>query len=301
MSSRGGPDGQRQLRLVSRILLNGLTNALKFCKNGPIVLSLSASGNEIITTITDSGLGFDDSTLPHLLEPFTKGHDYAPGAGLGLHIATRILEQVGGTLQIRSALGKGTVFEATMPVSISHMPPVGPGSKRKKKSQIMKEIALADPIALQALAITQSEAVSPDLPTPPLRVMIVDDNLICRRILTKALKRSATPILTQEADNGQVAVDLYPTFKPELVLTDVSMPIMDGVTAAQHMRRIGSEKGFAPCKVYAITGLGLSDPRLKAAGLLGSAALDGWLIKGQDDVASINRIISDLWKEKTAE
>lgn len=281
------------------ILLNGLTNALKFCKNGSVVISLSKQDGSLIMTITDSGAGFDDKTLPFLLEPFTKGHDFTPGAGLGLHITKLLVELIGGSMSIHSTPNVGTTFQVTMPVafSTSH---VSTGSSRPTRhSLVIKEIVYTPPPTSNDDAMVHASSSPPDAPAP-LRVMVVDDNLICRRVLSKALKRNVIPIVTKEADNGQLAVDLYPTFQPDLVLTDVSMPVMDGVTAAQHMRRIGIEQQLAPCKIHAITGLGLSDPRMKTAGLLGSAALDGWLVKGQDDLAAINAIISDLWAQKTA-
>jgi CheY-like chemotaxis protein len=93
-------------------------------------------------------------------------------------------------------------------------------------------------------------------------------------------------------------LDYFPTFNPDLVLTDVSMPIMDGITSAELMRTVSAERKMKECKIYAITGLGSTDPRLKTVALNGTAALDGWLVKGKDDLKVISRIVEDVYEEK---
>lgn len=119
-----------------------------------------------------------------------------------------------------------------------------------------------------------------------IRILIVDDNAVCRLVLGKAIKRLDIPIVTAEAENGQSAVAIFASFEPDIVLTDVSMPITDGVMAAQHT--------ISPCRIYAITGLASSDPRIKIAGRNGVVALDGWLVKGHDDLTAVNNIIKNL-------
>jgi CheY-like chemotaxis protein len=131
----------------------------------------------------------------------------------------------------------------------------------------------------------------------PLKILVVDDNTLCRRILVKGLRKSATPVEIREAADGQAALEAYIDFAPDLVLTDVSMPVMDGVTSAQLMRIAARERQWPDCKIYAITGLGSADPRLKSVALHGTAALDGWLVKGHDDLSVICRIVAEVWKE----
>jgi signal transduction histidine kinase len=101
-----------------RILLNGLTNAAKFCKDGPIVLSLTGDDKRslLVIKITDSGIGFDEKILPYLLKAFTKTDANSPGAGLGLHTTKSMVETLGGVLELQSKRGVGTVFKVTLPV-----------------------------------------------------------------------------------------------------------------------------------------------------------------------------------------
>ncbi|KAJ7485409.1 hypothetical protein FB451DRAFT_1229641 [Mycena latifolia] len=118
-----------------------------------------------------------------------------------------------------------------------------------------------------------------------LRILVVDDNAISRKILVAMLKRlNAT---AYQADDGLAALDVFKEVHPHAVWTDISMPRMDGVTSAKEMRRMEREKGWSPSHIVAITGLGLSDENIRQEALLGPAALDAWLIKGQTTMSSL--------------
>ncbi|KAJ7266939.1 hypothetical protein B0H12DRAFT_1320915 [Mycena haematopus] len=112
------------------------------------------------------------------------------------------------------------------------------------------------------------------------RDALTDNYAISRKILVAMLKRlNAT---AHQADDGINAVEVFREVQPHVVWTDVSMPRMDGVTAAGEMRKIERERGWDPSHIVAITGLGLSDERMTREAMLGPAALNGWLIKGQN-------------------
>jgi CheY-like chemotaxis protein len=258
-------------------------------------MSLLSSGNEnIVMRVKDAGTGFDEATLPRLLEPFTKDDWHTPGAGLGLHITQNLVHSLGGKLRLTSQIGLGTSFEVTVPCRLNH--------HRLSGSVVREVIRPSTPTHPPAPISTSSKTCSSrhtDLPsTSAIRILVVDDNALCRRILVKGLKKGKTPIDTCEAADGQAALDCFPTFNPDLVLTDVSMPIMDGITSAELMRSVSAERKMKECKIYAITGLGSTDPRLKTVALNGSAALDGWLVKGKDDLKVISRIVEDVYEEK---
>lgn len=301
------------------MLLNGITNALKFCRNDAISISLATTPDgTLVTNITDRGIGLDEEQLPFLFRAFTKAHDYTPGAGLGLHISQRLVHEMGGFLNITSNEKTGTAFQFSLPSVMRNPSSPSTNSSVDDVSDLLASLSAGtgseNSIRSNDRHRNSTPTPSPPLPTDgsppmppihslesvqPLRVLVVDDNALCRRILIKTLKRFPVAISTIEACDGQEALEHFPSFAPHLVLTDVSMPIMDGVTSAQHMRRITTERQMEPCKIYAISGLGLSDPRLKAAGLQGSAELDGWLVKGQDDLAAVSRIVADLWEVQT--
>ncbi|OCF31993.1 hypothetical protein I317_06721 [Kwoniella heveanensis CBS 569] len=319
-----------------RIVINALSNAMKFCKTGTIALSLSTTpdSQQLITRITDTGIGIDEKMLRRVLEPFTKQDPHSPGAGLGLYITQNLIKRMGGTFAIESKLGEGTTFEAIIPIhfqtTTTHVDrsvlvrqdlhAVDPSPVRTRAALLGHDAArdgsisstrrapitpdaktmivkAAKPVALKSTSDPSARKSSAKSDKSPLRVMVVDDNRICLRVLATALKKGPTPVLCKEAIDGQQAVDAFADFRPDLVLTDVSMPVMDGVTAAGKMRGISEEMGLPPCKIYALTGLGSSDPRLKSIGMAGSAALNGWLVKGQDDLKVIHGIVSQVNEE----
>jgi signal transduction histidine kinase/CheY-like chemotaxis protein len=279
--------------LRSRLLVNGLSNALKFCKSGPIYMSLSAKNGEVTMSVRDSGVGFAETSIPRLLEPFTKDDWHTPGAGLGLHITNKIAHSLGGRLSLSSSPGVGTTFKINAPITfISCDNPLASYSMTR---EMLKSPYL--PIGVEDTPKSPIEpvfaATLPSLKT--LKVLVVDDNALCRRILAKGLGKAATPTDIRQASDGQAALDVFVEFQPDLVLTDVSMPVMDGVTSAEFMRTAARERAWKDCKIYAITGLGSADPRLKSVALHGTAALDGWLVKGQDDLTVICRIVAEVW------
>jgi CheY-like chemotaxis protein len=259
-------------------------------------MSLLSSGSEnIVVRVKDAGAGFDEATLPRLLEPFTKDDWHTPGAGLGLHITQNLVHSLGGKLRLTSQIGIGTLFEVTVPCRLNH--------QRRSESIIHEVIRPSTPTPARPAPVSTipnpGQAESNGLTsTSSIRILVVDDNALCRRILVKGLKKGKTPIETCEAADGQAALDYFPTFNPDLVLTDVSMPIMDGITSAELMRTVSAERKMKECKIYAITGLGSTDPRLKTVALNGTAALDGWLVKGKDDLKVISRIVEDVYEEK---
>lgn len=257
-------------------------------------MSLLSSGNEtVVMRVKDTGTGFDESTLPRLLEPFTKDDWHTPGAGLGLHITQNLVHSLGGKLRLTSQIGVGTLFEVTVPCRLTHLSSTSTPTVR----EIIRP-STPTSVPMSSTINTSSSSTTTSGSTSSIKILVVDDNALCRRILVKGLKKGKTPIETCEAADGQAALDCFPNFNPDLVLTDVSMPIMDGITSAELMRSVSAEKKMKECKIYAITGLGSTDPRLKTVALDGVAALDGWLVKGKDDLKVISRIVEDVFEEK---
>jgi CheY-like chemotaxis protein len=315
LASSGEYDMIRRLgNTDDSVLINGLTNAMKFCQSGSIVVRLRSHLDNLVVLITDTGVGFDESEMPLVLQPFKKLDINSPGAGLGLYITKAMLEKAGGSLVLRSEKGKGTTFEAMLPVSWA-VPEADSSIARHEllrrqirpnetKNVTQSAIPHTEPSAAVKDTIesspnpTTSQTASPDSSTKTkgrfesLRVLIVDDNHICLALLSKSLRKASTPIELREASGGLQAVDLFRQFNPELVFTDVSMPGLDGISAAEQMRRHETQESLPRSAIYAVTALGETDARSKSKGMNGSADLDGWLVKGQD-LARVARDIAD--------
>lgn len=369
--------------ITCRVLINGLSNAIKYSKDRPVVirLSLQAEEKQIVLEITDIGDGIPAQSLEKLFKPFVKNDDSVPGAGLGLHISRQLVERMSGSLDLDSEVGRGTTFRVLLPGGV-HPPvsqnglikcdivtPPAPGGSRlptistttSEASQASgkayeSEVSLTPELSTHSSSEEEATPSGSKLYTPGqtrpkelspthsstmssmtphdvqrdktslagetyqslMRVLIVDDNEICRKLLRAGLRRSPIPSIVLEAANGKEAVQVYKEKRPDLVITDISMPVMDGVTAAGLMREadliftepspgslaVESENtNFAsrqtsPARIYALTGLGSSDPRLTATALTGFAGLDGWLIKGKANMDAINQIMTDMDREQ---
>ncbi|KAJ7741411.1 hypothetical protein DFH07DRAFT_837986 [Mycena maculata] len=299
-----------------RILNNLLTNSLKYTPQGLVTVSLSSGhgtdkDGDVIPQITlrvkDTGVGIAPAFLDRLFEPFTQADSFSPGAGLGLHICKAIVDRMQGEITVESQLGCGSTFTVVLPVKDAALATPSASAPRRhliagKMKAKMKPPPLDQPTKIRSQPTpppTPENMTEPgDLrsltdtaktPKPPddehLKILVVDDNAISRKILVAMLKRlNAT---AHQADDGINALEVFQEVHPNVVWTDVSMPRMDGVTAAKEMRRIERERGWAPSHIVAITGLGLSDEHIRQEALLGPAALDGWLIKGQTNMSSL--------------
>lgn len=300
---------------------------MKFCQSGSITVRLTTRDTMLVIQVIDTGAGFDEALIPQMLQAFTKLDQYSAGAGLGLHITKTLVERAGGRLRLSSTPGLGTTFEATIPATFTPLPDsVGPrplirkivrdGSGRYSENGAI--VNGTSPVGKRAKRLTKSPSTvqSPDLVTPspsglmmdvdestrPLRVLVADDNVICRKLLAMTLNKISPVIEVRQAENGKRALSIFTEWHPDLILTDVSMPVMDGITSAGKMREYEEVTSSSTStsgsgrrsRIYAITALGSTDPRSKSMAMNGSAALDGWLVKGQDLTAEVTGIVDHM-------
>jgi CheY-like chemotaxis protein len=247
-----------------------------------------------------------------MFEPFTKADPFAPGAGLGLYIVRTLASRMGGNIALEAAKGGGTLFTATLPVILLGTRPRTPkiarqivDARQNRHERHEAEVAVAGVRLAKTLEVGSPKKETEGTKQPIAdqqsvgetpRILVVDDNEIGRRILVQLLKQISRhyPIDYREAKDGLEAIEVFRDYKPHVVLTDVSMPRMDGITSASVMRQIEYTTTKMRSKIYAITGLGSSDPRLTTDALHGSAELDGWLIKGEAKLAEIREIIDSV-------
>ncbi|CAK5265970.1 unnamed protein product [Mycena citricolor] len=319
---------------VGRVLLNLASNALKYTPKGSITLSLrdlgpardrQPDGHRLIKfSMKDTGIGMSEEFKKDIFTPFSQESSFNPGSGLGMSISNTILRRMGGKIAVDSELGKGTMISFTIPVEFTRPRSTDlPESPRVlTKTLISKDEADPEPTASRA---TPSPPETP-VPTPPatpdpavargskanrgtagaaasessqIRVLVVDDNQIGRKILTTLLTRKGIPF--REASDGSQALEVYKEFLPHLVWTDVSMPGMNGIESARRMRIVEHERGLRPAHIVALTGMSSSGEMKE--GLLGDAALDEWLVKGQaslktltGSLESVQRSLRRRWR-----
>ncbi|HSE54732.1 MAG TPA: SpoIIE family protein phosphatase [Nocardioidaceae bacterium] len=216
--------------LWAKIVLNLLSNALKFTFEGGITVALREQDGQVRLAVTDSGTGIPESELPHLFERFrrvsgarSRTHE---GSGIGLALVAELAELHGGTVEVDSTLGRGSSFTVTVPLRADDAavaPTVAMGPALSESVVRHAEGFLAE--AAHWLG-PEDSGLSPagadrDLP----RILVVDDNADVRHYVADLL---SDDYVVETAVDGEDALARAKAVPPDLVITDVMMPRLDG-------------------------------------------------------------------------
>ncbi|HWA33671.1 MAG TPA: ATP-binding protein, partial [Cyclobacteriaceae bacterium] len=221
-----------------KIILNLLSNAFKFTHKGSITVSISSVGNKLQLKVRDTGIGIAHEDIPKLFERFVridgaKGRTNE-GSGIGLALVKELVILHGGTIDVESEVGKGSKFIVTIPTGRDHLPEVAEGyvheDAQSPGPSFIEEINAWVPDERNGTLI-DSDAPGPD---EKPSVMIVDDNADMREYLLRTLTNHFVVI---PAENGVQAIRYLANVRPDLILTDVMMPEMDGRTLLSELRK----------------------------------------------------------------
>jgi CheY-like chemotaxis protein len=236
---------------LRQILINMLSNAIKFTESGTIRVAVQLVGRdhdepELQIKVTDTGIGMTKEQIANVFKPFCQAETYTArkygGTGLGLTISKQLAGLLGGDLRVTSEPGKGSTFSAT----------VGTGSLEGVKLQ--HDITEAE---IEAQRITrESSLVQESLSS---RVLLAEDGPDNQRLISRVLKKAGAEVTV--ADNGQIAVDLALNAKAkgepyDVILMDMQMPVLNGYEATQKLR---NEEYSGP--VIALTAHAMSTAR----------------------------------------
>ncbi|MGX6608211.1 SpoIIE family protein phosphatase [Micromonosporaceae bacterium Da 78-11] len=227
-----------------KVVLNLLSNALKFTFAGAVRVRLRADGAHAVVTVADTGIGVPASEMPRLFERFHRIENARSrsneGSGIGLALVQELVGLQGGTIAATSVVDEGTTFTIRLPFGVAHLPadalaPAEVGGTAP---------VTADPFvqeALRWLPATDSDerapalgAASPSFTGAAARVLVADDNADMRDYLTRLL-RSAGHRVTAVSD-GQFALQAARAGVPDLIVSDVMMPRMDGLQLVAALR-----------------------------------------------------------------
>ncbi len=252
---------------LSQVFANLLNNAAKYTEpGGRIELTVKPEGANVAISVKDNGIGIPDSMLGGIFDMFTqvdrsleRAHG---GLGIGLTIVKRLIEMHGGIVEAHSeGHGRGSEFVVRQPISAA------PAQEMKSGDG-------------------EEEAV----PTiPRRRILIVDDNKDAASSLAMLLKILGHE--TQVAHEGQKALDIVATYRPEIVLLDIGMPKMSGYDVC---RRIRERPKGGDVLIVAVTGWGQEEDRRKAE----EAQFDGHMVKPVDPQALI-KLLAELQAVKS--
>ena len=217
---------------IRQILFNLIGNAVKFTAKGSITVRASYDDHTFILSVEDTGCGIPAENIGRLMSPYVQlqEHDSTKGTGLGLAICKQLALQMKGKLELVSTLGKGSTFTLRIP---------------KVQAFSEKESEAFFEVNKPPQTVTQL-----DRSILEKRILIVDDQRLNLRILqTMLIRIGFRKVLT--AENGKEALEvLQKDGNVDIVLTDMSMPVMDGSELVREMRR---QPPFAGIPVYVIT------------------------------------------------
>ncbi len=236
---------------LKQILVNLLSNAVKFTSEGSITVrgSAESAGDawRLHFEVTDTGIGIAEEHVPEIFEEFRQAdgsvrRNYG-GSGLGLALATRLVQMMGGKLEVESRQGSGSTFQFDI---------------------VCGKAGADDSVSTDrgndAVCITGS-----------LRLLLVEDNRLNQLVAVRLLEKEGHRV--EVAENGLIALDACRRGGFDAILMDVQMPVMDGLSAAREIRRIEARGSHVP--ILALTAHTSGPDRLSCL----EAGMDGVLSK----------------------
>jgi signal transduction histidine kinase/PAS domain-containing protein len=284
--------------LWEKIVFNLLSNAFKFTFDGEIEVSTQETNGGVELAVTDTGIGIPEDDLPHLFERFYRVKDARgrtfEGSGIGLALVQELAKQHGGTVRVKSEVGRGSTFTVTLPLGKDHLPADRIGAHRTLASTALRGESYVEE-AVHWLPQVQQEipSVSTLVPCGLLnlqagedrpRILLADDNSDMREYVRKLLSSSCD---VKAVGDGVAALDVIREHPPDLILSDVMMPKLDGFGLLKEVR---SDERAAGIPVILISARAGEESRVEGL----SAGADDYLTKPFSARELLARVKSQL-------
>ncbi len=230
---------------LRQILINLLGNAIKFTEQGAVTLRMGTKQNahvHLIFEIEDSGSGLSAEDQQRLFQPFMqfgKQPGDNKGTGLGLSITRQYVQMMGGSINVESTLGKGSLFRVDLPLN---------------------EVKAAEPLPPQKTE--KSEVIGLATDQPLYRILIVETQLESQLLLSQLMQHIGFEV--KVAEDAKQGVTLFQSWHPHLIWMDRQMPDMEGIEATKAIRAL---PGGKEVKIVAVTASIEQQDEMLAAGM----------------------------------
>jgi PAS domain S-box-containing protein len=240
-----------------KIVLNLVSNALKFTFDGSIAVSLESRADHVELAVTDTGTGIPEDEVGRLFERFhrvegsrARTHE---GSGIGLALVQELVRLHGGTVRVESRVGAGSTFTVTIPSGRAHLPPerLGPAEGAPSTADVAVPFVQEALRWLPGVGGPENEGPAPGAEgsiddeafrdEPDAHVLLADDNADMREYVARLLRRRWS---VETVGDGVAALAAARRRAPDLVLTDVMMPGLDGFGLLRELRESAATRAI---------------------------------------------------------
>ncbi|MBM4349461.1 MAG: response regulator [Deltaproteobacteria bacterium] len=269
---------------IRQVLTNLVGNAIKFTEKGHVMIDVELDEikeDQVLLrlSVEDSGIGIPEDKLDFIFEKFTQADSSTTrryeGTGLGLAISKQLVEIMGGTIGVKTSLGKGSTFWFTLPLTLD---------RQEAPSEISPSVQ--EEVRLMAAGRAELKET---------HILVVEDNIMNRRLAVKLLEKLGCRV--DVAADGIEAVSLTERFSYDLVLMDCQMPKMDGYEATAEIRRLEGRSRHTP--IIAMTAHAMLGDRERCL----EAGMDDYLskpLKPEKINAALNKWLSINSKQNSS-
>jgi signal transduction histidine kinase/ActR/RegA family two-component response regulator len=236
---------------IRQILTNLIGNAIKFTEQGHVALRVSyeveRKEHPLCLSVSDTGPGIGDADKATIFSAFqqidSKATRGVEGTGLGLAITQALVERMGGAVGVESAVGQGATFTVNLGLK--------PQCEKSAQSRLHNEAtSRSHPLAVASRS--DDKTVSRPLQSlQGMKILIAEDNKTNQLIVRKLLEPTGADIRLVE--NGLLAVEAYKAELFDLILMDLSMPVMGGLEATRLIRKTEADMPHPKCQIIALT------------------------------------------------
>ena len=265
------------MHLTERVLFNLLSNAFKHTTaEDSIVVGIAPDGDKVRLSVTDTGEGIPADRLGLVFDRFYQAGDRSSGTGIGLALVKSIAQLHGGSVGVESRVGEGTTFTVTLPLEQPGAEILEAEDAGKYQEQFSSSYADSGPSRRESEQLELMTDTEDQRPT----VLVVDDNESLRTFIASLLKDEYRVLL---AADGKEALDVAGHQLPDLVISDVMMPVMDGLAFCQALK---TQLATSHIPVILLTAKNMEDQRAEGY----SSGADAYISKPFSEKVLLSRI-----------